>query len=252
MIEIVKDKNAQLERLKAILDSYKFVYERNFSFCEVSLKIEELLATEPYLEAEKLAVVYKKIVQESYDVPIITVRKGNKSYVIDGHHRCFSKWLLNQECISSYEIQNELFKPPWWSRNVVDIPMIKTGESIEEIKDWVTCMDILEYLRRIHGINFKLIPMKLEVEKLTPTQYPQKIISSRTPSKAPILVLEYKERFYIIDGHTRTYYAFKKGERYIDALVLVPMKEVTPGIVLHSKKLGINSVGDFAKILEMS
>jgi len=252
MIEVVKDKNAQIERLKTILDSYKLIYEREFSFYEISLKIEDLLATEPYLEAEKLAFVYKKMVQENYDVPIITVRKDNRSYVVDGHHRCFSKWLLNQEYILSYEIQNELFKPPWWSKNVLDIPMVKTGEDIEEIKDWATCIDTLEYLRRIHGINFKLIPMKLEVENLIPTQYPQRIIGSRAPSKAPILALKYNESFYIIDGHTRTYYAFKKGERYIDALVLVPAKEVTPGIVLHSKKLGINSIKEFAKMLEMS
>jgi len=76
-------------------------------------KKKELLATESYLEAEKLAVVYKKIVQENYDIPIITVRKENKSYVIYENHRCFSKWLLNQEYVSSYEIQNELFRPPW-------------------------------------------------------------------------------------------------------------------------------------------
>lgn len=252
MIEIVKDKNAQIERLKVILDSYKLIYERDFTFHETSLKIEELLATEPYLEAEKLAVVYKKMVQENYDVPIVTVRKSNKSYVIDGHHRCFSKWLLNQEHAFSYEIENELFKPPWWSKNVLDIPMIKTGENVEGDRDWVTCIDTLEYLRRIHGINFKLIPMKLEVECLIPTQYPQRIIGSRTPSKAPILALKYKESFYIIDGHTRTYYALKKGERYISALVLVPAKEVIPGIVLHSKRLGINSIKEFAKILEMS
>ncbi|MEM3415636.1 MAG: hypothetical protein QW575_08710 [Thermoproteota archaeon] len=252
MVEIVKDKGAQTERLKVILNSYKLIYKRDFDFYEVSLRIEELLATEPYLEAEKLAIVYEKMVHEKYDVPIITVRKNNKSYVIDGHHRCFSKWLLNQEHISSYEIHNELFKPPWWSKNILDIEMIKTGENVEEkIRDWVTCMDVLEYLRRIHGTNFKLIPMKLEVMNLIPTQYPQRIIGSRMPSKAPILVLKYKERFYIIDGHNRTYYAFKKGERYIDALVLVPARDVVPGIVLYSKKLGINSIKEFAKILEI-
>ncbi|MGC8934625.1 MAG: hypothetical protein ACP5LN_05695 [Thermoproteota archaeon] len=251
MIEIVKDTSEQMERLKVILDSYKFMYERDFSFRETSLRVEDLLATEPYLEAEKLAVVYKKMVQENYDVPIITVRKDSKSYVIDGHHRCFSKWLLNQGYILSYEIQNELFKPPWWSKSVLDIPMIKTGEDIEEVRDWATCIGTLEYLRRIHGINFKLIPMKLEVENLIPTQYPQRMIGSRTPSKAPILVLKYKDSFYIVDGHTRTYYALKKRERYIDALVLVPAKEVIPGIVLYSKRLGINSIKEFAKMLEM-
>lgn len=252
MVEIVENEQEQIERLKAILDSYKAIYERNFNFYNTSLKIEELFATEPYLEAEKLAVVYKKMVQENYDIPIITVRKNDKSYVIDGHHRCFSKWLLNQEYVSSYEIRNELLKPPWWSKVVPDIPMIKTGENVGDVKDWVTCIDTLEYLRRLHGINFKLIPMKLLVETLIPTQYPQKILSTYKPPKAPILVLKYEENFYIIDGHTRSYYALKDGKRYVDALVLVPTKSVMPGIVLYSRKLGINSIKEFAKILDMS
>jgi len=32
MVEVVEDKNAQIERLKAIIDSYKLIYEHDFSF----------------------------------------------------------------------------------------------------------------------------------------------------------------------------------------------------------------------------
>lgn len=252
MVDIVSSEEEQLKRLHDILCSYKLLYGRTFEFYKTRAKIEELYATEPYLESEKLTVVYMKMMKEKYDIPIITVRKNSKLYIIDGHHRCFSKWLLRGEYIVTYEIVNELFRPPSWTREILYIPMIKTGEHIEEdIKSWMRNFDILEHFRRIHNVNFRLIPMSVEIDQLIPTQYPQRIVKISTASNVPILVLNYKNNLYIIDGHTRAYYVYKNGFQKINALVLIPTKDIELGIVSYSKKLGIKSVKEFAKIIEL-
>jgi IMP dehydrogenase len=58
----------------------------------------------------------------------------------------------------------------------------------------------------------------------------------------PIVCVEYKERFYILDGHARAYKAKQMGLKWVKATILIPAVPLEFGIVKTAREMGIKNL----------
>jgi IMP dehydrogenase len=58
----------------------------------------------------------------------------------------------------------------------------------------------------------------------------------------PIVCVEYRERFYILDGHARAYKAKQMGLNWIRATVLMPAAPIDFGIVKTAEELDLRNL----------
>jgi len=76
-------------RLEDVKKSLEGVYDVPLSANFREINLNELHPTETFLEKDKLSLVFQKIIEEDYMVPIIAVEQGGQHFIIDGHHRSF-------------------------------------------------------------------------------------------------------------------------------------------------------------------
>ncbi|ASI99585.1 ParB/RepB/Spo0J family partition protein [Thermococcus celer] len=103
----------------------------------------------------------------------------------------------------------------------------------------------------IHGIRFDLERAVVPLAGLVPTQAElseTKLLVVLQEIKhgydAPIIVIPYGGRYYIIDGHHRAFALRKLGFREVEAIVVKPTKEFLPGVVRTAEKRGLKSLED--------
>jgi IMP dehydrogenase len=103
----------------------------------------------------------------------------------------------------------------------------------------------------IYGVPFELEHRYLPLDVLIPTQWElsekklvvvlQEIVHGYD---APVIVLEHRGKYYILDGHHRAYARKKLGFSEIEAIILRPLKEIHTKIEESVKKAKLKSLDD--------
>ncbi|MEM2111642.1 MAG: ParB N-terminal domain-containing protein [Candidatus Bathyarchaeia archaeon] len=223
---------------------------------EVELKVEfseiqlnDLCPTEEFLEKDKLTLIFVKIVNEGYNVPIITVKQQKDYFILDGHHRSYILTKLMEKTVRAYvlkfpESKNYRAQP---RRRLEELP-IKDVAPIDNpiLRAWAQILTLLKYYELLYNISFKLKRVKVPLSDLIPTQ-PQILkrqIDSISEILVPILCVKEDNRFYILDGHARSLRAKQLKMSCIKAFILFPEREINFGIAKTAKNLNLASLDD--------
>ncbi|ASJ09783.1 inosine-5-monophosphate dehydrogenase [Thermococcus siculi] len=109
----------------------------------------------------------------------------------------------------------------------------------------------MDEYRALYGIDFEMEHTFLPVALLVPTQAElseAKLLVVLQEIKhgydAPITVIPYGGRYYVIDGHHRAFALWKLGLSQIEALVLRPKSRFLPGVVRTAERSGLRSLAD--------
>jgi ParB-like chromosome segregation protein Spo0J len=110
---------------------------------------------------------------------------------------------------------------------------------------------IREEYRAIYGMDFEIEHSFLPVELLVPTQAhlsEVKLLVVLQEIKhgynAPIIVIPYGGKYYIVDGHHRAFALWKLGFKEVEALVIKDGEDFVPGVVRTAEKSGLKSLED--------
>ena len=138
-------------RIQSIKISLEKIYGAKLSVEFRVLPVRSLCSTENFLEKDKLALIFMKIVDEGYRVPIITVRKGGEYYVLDGHHRSYILAKMMEETVESYVLrfpeEVSYRAPP--RRPIEEIPVIDVAPIRDPIlRAWSQIIILLKYYIR--------------------------------------------------------------------------------------------------------
>ena len=76
----------QVEDIKR---SFEIIYDIDFDVEYEKIPLEMFYPTESFLEEDKLALVFMKVVQERYSIPICALKHERDYFILDGHHRSF-------------------------------------------------------------------------------------------------------------------------------------------------------------------
>ena len=103
----------------------------------------------------------------------------------------------------------------------------------------------------IYGIGFELERTFIPLEDAVPTQKElseSKLLVVLEEIKhgydAPTIVIPYRDKYYIIDGHHRAFALKKLGFERVEAILLKPLGEFLPGIVKTAEKEGLKKLED--------
>ncbi|WP_461866858.1 ParB/RepB/Spo0J family partition protein [Thermococcus sp.] len=103
----------------------------------------------------------------------------------------------------------------------------------------------------IHGIEFQLYTAYIPLDRVIPTQgelSEVKLLVVLQEIKhgydAPIIVLECRGDYYVIDGHHRAFALRKLGFPEIEAIILKSRKDISLGVVETAKKRKLTSLDD--------
>ncbi len=103
----------------------------------------------------------------------------------------------------------------------------------------------------LYGIGFVVERGFVPLSKVVPTQKElseAKLLVVLQEIKhgydAPVVVIPHAGKYYLIDGHHRAFALWKLGFREVEAIILRPERELTPGVVKTAKKSGLEGLGD--------
>jgi len=220
-------------RIEDIKKSLEGVYDVPLSVDFREINLDELHPTETFLEKDKLSLVFQRIMEEDYRVPIIAVEQGGQYFIIDGHHRSFIYKKLGRRTIKAHVLSlPPVSLRPKVASSLDDIPIKDVGEIDDTIlATWGQILILLKYYEAIYSTPFT---MKREMVRLD--------------ALVPVVGLRHNERVYILDGHVRALFAKRKRKRSIQAIILVSSKPVDYGVVKAAEKMGLKSLDDI-KIL---
>jgi hypothetical protein len=132
-------------RLASLRKTLEIIYGVKLGTDFENVPIDRLHPTENFLEKDKLALVFMKVIAEDYDVPIIAVERMENFFVLDGHHRSFiSKKLMKKTvkaCLLNFP-KNKTYRTvakrsleglPIKDVGVIDDPLMKTWGQIPTI-----------------------------------------------------------------------------------------------------------------------
>jgi len=216
--------------------------------------LTNLFPTEGFLENDKLALVFKKIVTEAYNVPIVAAEKNDDYFVLDGHHRVYINTKLKRK-----KIKVEVLEFPQGTSyrqvpksSIEDLPFKEVGKIQDPIlKAWGRILNILKQYEALYHMHFYLKRKTVPLREISPTQ-PEVLkaqIEGIDKILVPIVCLEYKNKYYLLDGHARCLRAKQSGLKTIQAMILLPQIRVDFGIVNTAKEMGIRTLDDIT-ILE--
>jgi len=237
------------ERIESVKVSLERIYGIKINIEFKALPIRSLCPTEDFLEKNKLALIFMKIIDEGYRVPIITIRKGGEYYVVDGHHRAYILAKMMEEMVSSYVLrfpeEVSYRAPP--KRSIEGMPIIEPSPIDEPIlKAWSQIIVLLKCYEEIYGIPFymkiKMIPLKDLIP--TQSQVNKRQILSIEKLLVPIACVEYEGKYYILDGHARTLRAKESGLNEIRAVIFMPKEKVEYGIIKTAERMGLKNIND--------
>jgi IMP dehydrogenase len=247
-IELVSWKNI-LSRVENIQKSLEQIYYTSLSFESKKIPLNNLYPTEDFLEKDKLALVLKKVILENYSVPIITVKHKREYFILDGHHRSYLSKKLQKAEIPSYVIQfpkGKKYKTR--TKKILEDMPIREVLSIDDftLKSLAQLLSLLKYYEALYNISFNLERIDVLLKDLVPTQ-PQARrdrIDSIKKMLVPIVCIEHKNKFYILDGHARSIHTKQKKQKYIDTFILRPKTKVNFGIVETAREMNLNNLED--------
>lgn len=237
------------QRLDNIKKSFESIYRVELSVEIEDVPLDRLHPTEKFLEKDKLALIFLKVVREGYNVPIIAVKQGNDYFIVDGHHRSFISSKMKAKTIRAYVLifpQNKIYrthpKSPLGGLPIKDVaplddPLLRT---------WAQILTLLKYYEALYDMSFTLRKDEVPLRDLVPTQ-PQtrrSQIDSIIEISVPIVCVKHGGKYFILDGHARSLRAKQLGLDFIEVIVLSPSKEMDFGIVKTAKELNLGSLED--------
>ena len=235
------------DRVDSVKCSLEIIYGVKLGVALEDVPIARLFPTEDFLENDKLGLVLMKVVTEGYSVPIIAVRRGENFFVLDGHHRSYVSRKLLRKSIKANVLS---FPDGACYRDVVkrsldDLPIKEVAEIDDTIvRAWQRTLSILKHYEAMYTIPFFMSAERVFLKDLVATQ----AYVGRTQVEAikkllvPIVCVEYRERFYILDGHARAYKAKQMGLKWIRATVLMPAAPIDFGIVKTAEELDLRNL----------
>lgn len=241
-------------RVDSIARSLEIIYQVKLRVDFEEIPLERVYPTEDFLENDKLALVFRKTVEENYDVPITVVNKGRDYFVLDGHHRAFIKKKLMYETIKAQVLE---FPEGKTYREVPRRPLedlrIKDVGPIEDpiLKAWQRILFVVEHYEAIYNIPFHLSKEHVNVKNLVPTQshVGKTQIDAIKELLVPIVCIHQGEKYYILDGHARSLRAKELGLDSIEAMILLPTVKIDFGIVKTAEAMGLRQLED-VKVME--
>ena len=224
---------------------YSVVLEVNVE----DVPLERLYSTEDFLENDKLALVFMKVLTEDYNVPIIVVKRDEDYFVIDGHHRAYIFKKLQRKTIGAYVLKFPKGKcyrdVPKWS--LEEMPIKDIGEIEDSIlRTWGQILTVMKYYEALHHVPFYLSQEEINLDGLVPTQslVKKSQLGSIKELRVPIACIEHKGKYYILDGHARSLRAKQLGNKSIQAIILSPKMQIDYGIVKTVRETNLKEVED--------
>lgn len=108
-----------------------------------------------------------------------------------------------------------------------------------------------EMNERIYGVEFEMTMQYLSLDILVPTQWELnevKLLVVLQEIKhgydAPPIILEYRGKYYILDGHHRAYALWKLGFSQAECIILRPKGDVEMKIEESVEKMKLKSLDD--------
>jgi hypothetical protein len=239
------------QKADSLRRSLEIIYGVKLETGSSEILLDRLFPTEDFLENDKLALVFMKIVKEDYDVPIIAVERGNDYFVLDGHHRSFISKKLNKSTIKA-----KVLKFPHGTSyrdvpksSLEDLP-IKEVATIDDliVKAWGRILNILKHYEVLYHMHFYMKEEQVRLKDLSPTQ-PEVLkeqIDGINRLLVPVVCIEYDKRYYVLDGHARCLRAKQLGLKTIQAIALLPQVHVDFGIVKTAKEMKLESLEDIS------
>jgi hypothetical protein len=237
------------QKAEGLRRSLEIIYQAELETVSSNIQLDRLYPTEDFLENDKLALVFMKIVQDGYNVPIITVERGKDYFVLDGHHRSFISTKLRREFIKAKVLR---FRGDATYRDVPkscleDLP-IKEVAPIDDliVKAWGRILNILKQYEAVYHMHFYMKEEQVRLKDLSPTQ-PEVLkmqVDGITKLLVPIACIRYNNRYYVLDGHARCLRAKQLGVNSIQSIVLFPHMHVDFGIVKTAKEMKLESLED--------
>jgi len=236
-------------KLDSLKKSLENIYEVELDTCSLDISLDSLYPTEDFLENDKLALVFMKIIEEDYDVPIIAVERGSDYFVLDGHHRAYISSKIQRKNIKSLVLT---FPEGATYRNVLKSSLasmpIKEVEPIHDpiVLGWSRILKILKQYEALFHMQFYMRREKILLKNLSPTE-PELLksqIEAITKLLVPIVCIKYEDKYYVLDGHARCLRAKQLGLRSIEAIVLLPQIPVHFGIVKTAREMKLCRLED--------
>ncbi len=110
---------------------------------------------------------------------------------------------------------------------------------------------IAETIKKLHGVDVKIITDKVPVNKLIPTQdhvyldeLKGRMYEIEKGLAEPIVVIKLNDRYLLVDGHHRALAAYKLGIKKLDAYVLILSRRVKLGLERTAEILNLKSIED--------
>lgn len=236
-------------RVDGIVKSLEIIYQVKLRVDLEEIPLERVYPTEDFLENDKLALVFKKTVEENYDVPITVVNSGRDYFVLDGHHRAFILKKLMHRTMKAYVLRfpegtsyREISRHPLEDLRIKDISPIEDPI----LKAWQRILYIVEHYEAIYNVPFYLSKEKIDLKDLMPTQ-PQvgkKQIEAIKTVLVPIVCIRCQEKCYILDGHARSLRTRELGLDSIEAMILLPSRKIDFGIVKTAQTMDLGQLED--------
>lgn len=237
------------QKLQSLKRSLEIIYRVTLDTHSMDVPLENLYPTEDFLENDKLALVFMKIIEENYNVPIITVERENDYFILDGHHRAYISKKIQRKSMKSMVLR---FPKKTSYRHISKSPLesmpIKEVEVLHDpiVLGWSRILKILKQYEALYRMNFHMKREKILLKKLSPTEPEllQTQIDRITKLCVPITCIKYEDKYYVLDGHARSLRAKQLGLRSIEAIVLFPQILVHFGIVKTAREMKLSSLED--------
>jgi len=237
------------KRVDSIVKSLEIIYEVKLRVDLEAIPLERVFPTEDFLENDKLALVFKKVVEENYNVPIIVVNSGKDYFVLDGHHRAFVRKELMYETIQASVLRfpegtryREISRRPLEDLRIKDISAIKDPI----LKAWQRIFFVVEHYEAIYNVPFYLSKKHIALKDLVPTQshVGKAQIDAIKKLLVPIVCIPQREKYYILDGHARSLRAKALGFDSIEAMILLSKVNIDFGIVKTAEAMCLRRLED--------
>jgi len=235
-------------KLNSLKKSLENIYEVKLDTCSLDIPLDKLYPTEDFLENDKLALVFMKIIEEDYDVPIISVERGSDYFVLDGHHRAYISSKIQRKNIKSLVLT---FPEGATYRNVLKSSLasmpIKEVEPIQDpiVLGWSRLLKILKQYEALCHMQFYMRrenPPQEPVAHGTRTSEEPDRGNNQTARANSLHKI--RDRYYVLDGHARCLRAKQLGLRSIEAIILLPQIPVHFGIVKTTREMKLCRLED--------
>jgi IMP dehydrogenase len=231
--------------------SLEIIYGVKLKTYSSGVKLDQLYPTEDFLENDKIALVFMKIVKEGYDVPIIAVMRQEDYFVLDGHHRCFISRKLKKKSIKAIVLKfpdGATYRDV--SKSSLENLPIKEVAIIDDLilKAWGRILNILKQYEALYHMHFYMKKEQVSLREMCPTQ-PEVLkdqIEGIDRILVPIACVEQDKKYYVLDGHARCLRAEQLGLNSIQAIILLPQIHVDFGIVKTAKEMKLESLEDIS------